>query len=280
MKRFAHWSIRYKLLALLLLIGITTFAATGTIAYWKWKDELGVLSDTFNSMTQSIREKTELIEQKNRENEALLLNILPGEIASRLKGGTQDIADSFADVTVLFGDLVGFSVLSSNTSASEIVAMLNGLFSRFDQVANELGIEKIKTIGDCYMAVCGLPKACADHPERMAQMALRMLEATRQYGQEKGLSLQMRIGLNSGPVVAGVIGKTKFIYDLWGDTVNLASSMESTGVPGGVQVTRSVYDRLKENFQFESRGVIQVKGKGEIEAWLLEGHLHTAEVSG
>ena len=247
---------------------------------WKWKDELGVLSDTFNSMTRSIREKTDLIEEKNRENEVLLLNILPGEIASRLKGGEHEIADSFADVTVLFGDLVGFTVLSSKTSAPEIVEMLNGLFSRFDQAASELGIEKIKTIGDCYMAVCGLPKPCDDHADRMARMALRMAEATGQYGREKGLDLQMRIGLNSGPVVAGVIGKTKFIYDLWGDTVNLASRMESSGVPGGIQVTRSVYERLKDSFEFESRGVIKVKGKGEIETWLLHGQFRAVEVSG
>ena len=246
---------------------------------WKWKDELGLLSDTFNSMTQSIREKTELIEQKNRENEALLLNILPGEIAARLKGGEHEIADSFADVTVLFGDIVGFSALSSHTSAVEIVDMLNGLFSLFDQAASELGIEKIKTIGDCYMAVCGLPRPCPDHTDRMARMALRMLEATGQYDKQKGLNIQLRVGLNSGPVVAGVIGATKFIYDLWGDTVNLASRMESTGVPGEIQVTRSVYERLKDSFEFKSRGFVQVKGKGEIETWLLHGQLHTAEVA-
>jgi class 3 adenylate cyclase len=247
---------------------------------WKSEDELGMLCDTFNAMTKSIREKTALIEQKNRENEALLLNILPGEIADRLKGGESDIADSFADVTVLFGDLVGFTSLSARMSPDEIVDMLNGLFSRFDRVAIELGTEKIKTIGDCYMAVCGLPKPCSDHAERMARMALRMLQETREHGKEKGLGLQMRIGLNSGPVTAGVIGASKFIYDLWGDTVNLASRMESTGVPGEIQVTRSVYERLKDRFQMDCRGMVQVKGKGEIEAWLLHGEARTMPLAG
>lgn len=246
---------------------------------WKSRDELGTLAETFNSMTKSIREKTAIIEQKNRENEALLLNILPGEIAARLKSGEQEIADSFADVTVLFGDMVGFTALSSKTSAAEIVEMLNGLFSLFDEAARELGIEKIKTIGDCYMAVCGLPSPCADHAARMARMALRMLEATHRYGKEKNLKLEIRIGLNSGPVVAGVIGVTKFIYDLWGDTVNLASRMESTGLPGQIQVTRTVYEHLNDGFEFESRGVVQVKGKGEIETWLLLREKRAVEVA-
>jgi class 3 adenylate cyclase len=265
------------------LVGAAEKVAAGDLTAqvdWKSNDELGVLSGTFNSMTRSIREKTALIEQKNQENEALLLNILPGEIAARLKGGEHEIADSFADVTVLFGDIVGFTALSSRTSAPEIVEMLNGLFSKFDALANELGIEKIKTIGDCYMAVCGLPRRCPDHAERMAHMALQMLEATRQYGKDKGINLELRIGLNSGPVVAGVIGVTKFIYDLWGDTVNLASRMESTGVPGQVQVTRGVYERLKDDFKLESRGLVQIKGKGEIETWILQAEMHAAEVVG
>ena len=156
--------------------------------------------------------------------------------------------------------------------------MLNGLFSRFDEVAQELSIEKIKTIGDCYMAVCGLPKPCSDHTERVARMALRMLEVTSRYGRERELNLQLRIGINSGAVVAGVIGTTKFIYDLWGDTVNIASRMESTGVPGQIQVTRNVYERLKESFEFDPRGVVHVKGKGEIETWLLRRELTTVEV--
>ena len=224
-------------------------------------------------MTASIREKTELIEEKNRENEALLLNILPGEIATRLKSGEQEIADSFAEVMVLFGDLVGFTAFSSRIPAAEVVEMLNGLFSRFDDIAGELGVEKIKTIGDCYMAVCGLPKPRPDHAEAMARMALRMRDATLEYRRQQGLPLALRIGLNAGPVVAGVIGTKRFIYDLWGDTVNLASRMESTGVPGEIQVTRSVYERLKDGFDLQSRGVVQVKGRGEIETWLLHGQL-------
>jgi class 3 adenylate cyclase len=247
---------------------------------WKSDDELGELCNTFNSMTKSIREKTKLIEEKNRENERLLLNILPGSIAKRLKEGEDEIADYFADVTVLFGDIVGFTALSSEISASQVVDMLNGLFTRFDQAASELRIEKIKTIGDCYMAVCGLPHRCSDHAERMARMALRMADATREYGEEQGLNLELRIGLNSGPVVAGVIGTSKFIYDLWGDTVNLASRMESTGVPGKIQVTRSVYEQLKGSFEFEGRGVVAVKGKGEIEAWLLLGEVRTVAAAG
>jgi class 3 adenylate cyclase len=229
-------------------------------------------------MTKSIREKTEIIEQKSRENEALLLNILPGEIAARLKNGEQEIADAFADVTVLFADIVGFTALSSNTPASNIVEMLNGLFSRFDELAQELGIEKIKTIGDCYMAVCGMPKLCPDHAPRMARMALRMQDMTRAYGKELGIDLQLRIGINSGPVVAGVIGTTKFIYDLWGDTVNLASRMESTGVPGQIQVMRSVHDQLESDFNLEYRGFVKVKGRGEIETWILKGEQVAAEV--
>jgi len=246
---------------------------------WKWKDELGLLADAFNAMTYSIREKTEIIEQKNRENEALLLNILPAEIASRLKAGEASIADGFADVTVLFGDLVGFTVLSGEIPAAELVDLLNGLFVRFDEAAGEFGIEKIKTIGDCYMAVCGLPRRYPDHAERMARMALRMAEATRRYSEETGKNLQIRIGLHSGPVVAGVIGARKFIYDLWGDTVNIASRMESTGVPGQIQVTRSVYERLQGHFDLESRGVIKVKGKGDIETWLLLREAQVVEVS-
>jgi len=234
------------------------------------RDEIGQLCLAFNGMVDDISSKNVLIEAKNRENEALLLNVLPAPIANRLRGGEQGIADGFANVTVLFADLVGFTQLTSEMPPQEVVTLLNGLFTRFDTAAHELGIEKIKTVGDAYMAVCGLPHVVDDHAERMVRMAIRMVHIAREHALEHRVSMQVRVGINSGPVVAGVIGKSKYIYDLWGDTVNLASRMESTGVPGAIQVTRPVYEQLKGKFVFESRGAIEVKGKGQVEAWLLK----------
>jgi class 3 adenylate cyclase len=234
------------------------------------RDEIGQLCLAFNGMVDDISAKSALIEAKNRENEALLLNVLPAPIANRLREGEQRIADGFANVSVLFGDLVGFTQLSSEMPPQDLVNLLNGLFTRFDQAAQELGIEKIKTVGDAYMAVCGLPNPVEDHTERMVRMAIRMVHITREHALEHRVTMQVRIGINSGPVVAGVIGKSKYIYDLWGDTVNLASRMESTGVPGAIQVTRPVYEALKDKFVFEARGAIEVKGKGQVEAWLLK----------
>jgi class 3 adenylate cyclase len=221
-------------------------------------------------MVSSLQEKTDAIEQKNRENESLLLNILPGEVAKRLKSGEASIADSFAEVTVLFADLVGFTVMSSKIGPDEVVNLLNNLFTRFDNIAQELEVEKIKTIGDAYMAVCGLPNPRADHAARMMEMARRMLATTEDYGKSVGTKMDLRIGVNSGPVVAGVIGASKFIYDLWGDTVNIASRMESHGLPGSIQVTRAVYEQLKDKYGFRERGPVEVKGKGLIETWLLD----------
>ncbi|KSV83651.1 hypothetical protein N184_34670 [Sinorhizobium sp. GL28] len=220
-------------------------------------------------MVADLREKNAVIENKNRENEELLLNVLPAPIANRLRGGEERIADGFADVTVAFADLVGFTELSSNLPPQDVVRLLNGLFTRFDAAAQELGIEKIKTVGDAYMAVCGLPEPCSDHAERMVRMAIRMIHISREHALEHNTSLKLRVGINSGSVVAGVIGKSKYIYDLWGDTVNLASRMESAGVPDSVQVTRTVYDQLQGQFVFEARGAIDVKGKGKVETWLL-----------
>jgi len=225
----------------------------------------------FNAHELLARVNTHLtIDRLHRENERLLLNILPAPIADRLKSGDELIADKFSEVTVLFADLVEFTKLAASMSAASLVELLNDLFTRFDLAANELGIEKIKTIGDAYMAVCGLPEVCDDHSERILKMAQRLMQIVREFSAERGVDLHLRIGVNSGPVVAGIIGRRKFIYDLWGDTVNVASRMESHGVPGGIQVTRPVFERLRDHYSFEERGAIEVKGKGKVEAWLLK----------
>ncbi len=233
------------------------------------RDEIGQLCIAFNSMVDEINAKNTIIESKNRENEELLLNVLPAPIANRLRGGEQRIADGFAEVTVAFADLVGFTALTSDMPPQDVVALLNGLFTRFDAAAQELGIEKIKTVGDAYMAVCGLPNPVENHAERMVRMAIRMVHITREHAMEHQVVMKLRVGVNTGPVVAGVIGKSKYIYDLWGDTVNLASRMELGGLPDSIQVTRPVYEKLKNLFVFEERGSIEVKGKGSVEAWLL-----------
>jgi class 3 adenylate cyclase len=255
-----------------LTAGAARFASGDSEAHVpvRTRDEIGQLCTAFNGMIDRISEKNVLIENKNRENEELLLNVLPAPIANRLRGGEQGIADGFAEVTVAFADIVGFTAMSSEMPPAAVVHLLNGLFSRFDDAAHELGIEKIKTVGDAYMAVCGLPVQVPDHAARMVRMAIRMVHITREHAMEHKVEMKLRVGINSGPVVAGVIGKSKYIYDLWGDTVNLASRMESGGVPDTIQVTRAVYEKLKDEFVFEARGEIEVKGKGNVEAWLLK----------
>jgi guanylate cyclase len=211
------------------------------------------------------------LEREQARSEALLLNILPAPIAERLKAGSQTIADGYAEATILFADLVGFTKMSSSISPEQVVVMLNRLFSRFDELSGRFGIEKIKTIGDAYMACAGVPQQRPDHAEAIADTALAMLDAIQEHNREFGSNLQIRIGINSGPVVAGVIGLRKFIYDLWGDTVNLASRMESNGVPGRIQVSTATWERLRERYDFEARGDIEVKGIGRVQAHLLNG---------
>ena len=217
------------------------------------QDELGRLTSTFNFMVVSIREQTEEIHRKNEENERLLLNILPGPIADRLKGGEETIADYFPEVTVLVADIVGFTAMSETISPGDLVKLLNHLFSEIDDSAKDLDIEKIKTIGDCYMAVSGLTNEADDPPTAMVKMAFEMLRSVDLMNSQLGTSLQIRIGINCGPVIAGVIGKSKFIYDLWGDTVNLASRMESHGIAGRIHVSEAVYERIKGRFKVEGR---------------------------
>lgn len=214
----------------------------------------------------------QLIEHERQRAESLLLNILPAPVAARLKQGEQ-IADSFEHAAVLFADIVGFTPLSTRYTPEQMVGLLNRAFSVFDQLAEKHGLEKIKTIGDAYMVVSGVPLARSDYLEALADMALEMQAAIVALNADPDLAdIQIRIGLNLGPVVAGVIGLKKFSYDLWGDTVNTASRMESSGVSGRIQVTEAVYTALQPHYTFESRGKIQVKGKGEMPVYFLTGH--------
>lgn len=203
--------------------------------------------------------------------EELLLNILPSPIAQRLKRAESTIADNFADVTVLFADLVNFTEISAEILPTRLVDLLNKIFSEFDQLAEKYQLEKIKTIGDAYMVVGGLPTTRPDHAEAIAEMALDMQQKITRFKGVKGESFRLRIGINTGPVIAGVIGTKKFTYDLWGDTVNVASRMESHGVAGCIQVTATTYERLKDKYMFEQRGLTSIKGKGDMMTYWLIG---------
>lgn len=211
------------------------------------------------------------LERLHRENERLLLNILPEPIADRLRHGEGLIADRFDDVTLLFADIVGFTELSSTMRPDELVAVLNDVFTVFDDLVEEHGLEKVKTIGDAYMVVGGLTDPSPDHPDRVARMAVALAARVAEIDAASVLGIRFRVGISCGPVVAGVIGTKKFIYDIWGDTVNLASRMESTGVPGRVQVTAAVEERLRERFRLAPRGLVEIKGKGFLPTWFLEG---------
>jgi adenylate cyclase len=211
------------------------------------------------------------LQAEQERTERLLLSILPMPVAEQLKQGQQIIADSFAEVTVLFADLVDFTRLSAHHTPIEVVSLLNQIFSAFDRLAQQHGVEKIKTIGDAYMAVGGLPIPQSNHAEAIAEMAIDMLDVVAQFQGDTHEPLTMRIGINTGPVVAGVIGTNKFIYDLWGDTVNIASRMESFGLAGCIQVSSTTYNILQNKYSFKERGVIPIKGKGEMTTYLLTG---------
>ncbi|CAN5796054.1 hypothetical protein BH24CHL6_BH24CHL6_06570 [soil metagenome] len=211
------------------------------------------------------------IAEANRENERLLLNILPPPIAQRLRRGERIIADRFDDVTLLMADIVGFTNMSSHMSAREVVHLLNGIFSAVDELVDQHGLEKVKTIGDAYMVVGGLPSPLENHVERVADMALELAARVGQLRVGPAGPVNLRMGLHCGPAVAGVIGVKKFIYDVWGDTVNIASRMESLGQPGRIQVTHAAYRRLSEGYEFEARGPIEVKGVGSMPTYFLLG---------
>jgi|GEM_PF-1057678 len=228
---------------------------------------LGLAAFAFRQLTQK-RKLFKDLEREKTKSEALLLNILPTEIASRLKGGQNSIADYFDEASVIFIDIVGFTQMATHRTPVLLVEMLNDIFTRFDALSSKHGLEKIKTIGDCYMAVAGVPHASPDHLERTVELA-RDLLAEMEVLEFDGERVSFRIGIETGPLVAGVIGEKRFIYDLWGDTVNTASRMESSGIPNAIHTTRRVYDRLRDRYEFETRGFIEIKGKGTMETFVL-----------
>jgi adenylate cyclase len=204
--------------------------------------------------------------------ETLLLNVLPAEIAQRLQSDPNSIADHFDDASILFADVVDFTPLSGRLDAREVVGLLDSLFTSFDELVDRYDVEKIKTIGDCYMVAAGVPSQRPDHAHALAGLALEMRECAKTCLPDgAGRDLRLRIGISSGPVVAGVIGRRRFLYDLWGDTVNMASRMESHGTPDLIQITRSTFELLRDDFVIEPIGLVEVKGKGEVETWRLVG---------
>jgi adenylate cyclase len=241
--------------------------------------ELEASRETIVRQSDELRGLYEKLVREQQVTERLLLNVLPSPIAERLKlrsdliaaGPPEIIADRFDEVSVLFADLVQFTRFSPGLSPEGLVAVLNEIFAHFDDIADDRGLEKIKTIGDAYMAAAGLPVPAADHAARAAHMALDMMEFLNRFNERCGYGLQLRVGIHSGAVVAGVIGRRKFIYDLWGETVNIASRMESHGIAGRVQITDATRQRLGNPFLLEARGPINAKGIGELRTWLVAG---------
>ena len=229
-----------------------------------------ILAEQNQTLEVKVKERTHELHLESQKSERLMLNILPQSIATRLKAGDESISDSYQNATILFSDLVGFTKMSSSKTAEELVFLLNDLFKRFDTRATSLGLEKIKTIGDAYMVAGGLPTNDDTHAIQVTKMALGMYEDLEAFNKEHDMELGMRIGINSGPVVAGVIGHSKFSYDLWGNTVNTASRMESTCLPGKVQVSPSTYEQIKEHFDVQENQMIECKGLGQIMTYFVK----------
>lgn len=248
----------------LLLVTITVLILEGCLVFHPATRKIRQMLTALNQSLQETKKTATQLAIEQQKSETLLRNILPPPIAQRLKQRPQAIADRFSDVTVLFADIVGFTQLSVQLSPEKVVSLLNSIFSAFDQLAEQHCLEKIKTIGDAYMAVGGLPEPRADHAEAVTLLALDMLKVIDTFNWETGHNLSIRVGINSGPVVAGVIGIKKFIYDLWGDTVNTASRMESHGTPGMIQITESTFQLIQKRFQIESVGPVAIKGKGRM----------------
>jgi len=239
----------------------------------------GVSSIVFLMVSYFVGQKN-MFQQKS---ESLLLNILPREIAAILKNESRTIADQYDEASVLFADMVGFTPLSAELPPVEMVELLNEAFSFFDSLLDKYGVEKIRTIGDSYMVASGVPKGRSDHAQALVHMALEMRDFIAEHIFHNGRQVSFRIGVNSGSMIAGVIGKRKFVYDVWGDAVNIASRMESHGMGGRIQITRATYQLIQDEFICEPRGTVNVKGKGDMEVWLVisakESSLKTAHVS-
>lgn len=235
------------------------------------------LRDMDRLLFARLQEEKELVEIEKEKSERLLLNILPGTIAGRLKAGEKTIANGHPIVSVMFADLCGFTALSRKTTPENLVRMLNEIFTAFDNIVESHRVEKIKTIGDCYMMVGGLPNHRDDHAHVVADAAIEMVEALKTINEKNGTELAMRIGIHSGPVVAGVIGKIKFTYDLWGDTVNVASRMESSGIPGRIHLSEQTRSTLDSHFLLEERGLVECKGLGQVKTFFLNGRCRADE---
>jgi adenylate cyclase len=218
-----------------------------------------------------------LLSLEEEKSEQLLLNILPKEIAAILKNENRTIADNFAEASILFADLVGFTPLTAQMAPVEMVSLLNHIFSHFDSLVEKYGLEKIRTIGDNYMVAAGVPRRRSDHALALAKLALEMRDFVSSLPPVEGKQIQFRIGINSGAVVGGVIGRKKFVYDLWGDAVNIASRMESHGMAGAIQITHSTYEQVYTECLCEPRGVVEVKGKGPMQTWFLIGLKSTTQ---
>jgi PAS domain S-box-containing protein len=226
---------------------------------------------TFVDITERKRLERQLRAEHDRA-ERLLLNVLPAKVAEQLKSQPgKPIAEEFTQITALFADVVGFTPMSAHLTPVEAVELLNEMFTAFDRIAGRYDLERVKTMGDGYMIVAGAPTPREDDCDAIARMALDMVSWIDRREATDGIKLQVRVGINSGKAVGAVVGTTKFAYDMWGDTINVASRMESSGVPGRIQVARAAYDRLKANYEFEPRGFIDIKGRGELETWFLAG---------
>jgi adenylate cyclase len=221
------------------------------------------------ALSEAARAET-AAEREYERSERLLTNILPSPIAARLKSESNVvIADRHDEASILFADMAGFTAQASDTAAYDLVRFLNRVFSDFDRLVERHGLEKIKTTGDAYMVVSGVPTARSDHAQALAALALEMREAATEWRDSRGRSVPIRMGISSGPVVAGVVGTRKFFYDVWGDAVNVAARMEMTGSAGKIQVSQDIYERLRDEFVLEFRGEIEVKGKGRMPTWFL-----------